>query len=80
MFRSIYEFSAKSLDGELVNLEKYKGKVLVVVNVDRRCGVVYELALHVVSEDSSGALVQVGDSTSLKEASLSCNLTEESVC
>ena len=31
--RSLYEFSAKSLDGELVNMDKYKGKVLVVVNV-----------------------------------------------
>ena len=33
LFRSIYEFTAKSLEGELVSLDKYKGKVLVVVNV-----------------------------------------------
>jgi len=30
---SIYEFSAKSLEGEEINFEKYRNKVLVVVNV-----------------------------------------------
>jgi len=34
--RSIYEFSARTLEGEAVNFEKYKGKVLVVVNVASR--------------------------------------------
>lgn len=31
--RSIYEFSARTLEGETINFDKYKGKVLVVVNV-----------------------------------------------
>lgn len=30
---SIYEFSAKNIDGEEVSLEKYDGRVCVVVNV-----------------------------------------------
>jgi len=34
--RSIYEFSARTLDGETVNFDKYKGKVVVVVNVASR--------------------------------------------
>jgi len=31
--RSLYEFSARSLEGDLVNFDKYKGQVVVVVNV-----------------------------------------------
>jgi len=31
--KSIYEFTAKSLEGEEINFEKYRNKVLVVVNV-----------------------------------------------
>jgi len=31
--KSIYEFGAKDIDGNEVSLEKYKGYVLVVVNV-----------------------------------------------
>jgi len=30
---SIYEFSAKTIDGEEVSLDKYKGRVCVIVNV-----------------------------------------------
>ena len=35
---SIHGFKVKSLDGEEVDLAKYKGKVLLVVNVASRCG------------------------------------------
>ncbi|MCL4108113.1 UNVERIFIED_CONTAM: hypothetical protein GTU68_012849 [Idotea baltica] len=35
---SIHDFKVKSLDGEQVDLSKYKGKVLLVVNVASRCG------------------------------------------
>jgi glutathione peroxidase len=30
---SIYEFSVKTIDGEEVSLDKYKGRVCVIVNV-----------------------------------------------
>ena len=33
-----YDFSFKGLDGKEINLEKYKDKVIVVVNVASRCG------------------------------------------
>jgi len=33
-----YDFEFKNLDGKLINLEKYKNKVIVVVNVASRCG------------------------------------------
>jgi glutathione peroxidase len=35
---SIYEFTMDNIDGEETKLEKYKGDVLLVVNVASRCG------------------------------------------
>jgi len=35
---SIYDFSMKNIDGKTVHLSKFKGKVLLVVNVASKCG------------------------------------------
>jgi glutathione peroxidase len=35
---TIYDFKMKDIDGKEVSLEKFKGKVLLVVNVASRCG------------------------------------------
>jgi glutathione peroxidase len=35
---SVYEFSAQSLDGDLVPLAKFKGDVLLIVNTASKCG------------------------------------------
>uniref|UniRef100_A0AC34F265 Glutathione peroxidase n=1 Tax=Panagrolaimus sp. ES5 TaxID=591445 RepID=A0AC34F265_9BILA len=35
---SIYDFTVKDADGKDVSLEKYKGKVLLVINVASQCG------------------------------------------
>lgn len=35
---SIYEYQVKSNSGELVSLEKYRGKTLLIVNVASQCG------------------------------------------
>ncbi len=35
---NIYDFKVKTIDGEETTLEKYKGKVLVVVNTASKCG------------------------------------------
>lgn len=35
---NIYDFKVKDIDGKEVSLEKYKGKVLLIVNVASKCG------------------------------------------
>jgi len=35
---SIYDFSAFRLDGSLINLAEFKGKVLLIVNTASKCG------------------------------------------
>jgi len=36
--KSIYDFSAKTIDGAEVSLEKYRGHVCIIVNVASECG------------------------------------------
>jgi glutathione peroxidase len=35
---TIYDFEARQIDGKIVPLEKYKGKVLLIVNTASACG------------------------------------------
>ncbi len=35
---SIYEFEARAIDGTSVSLDRYRGKVLLIVNVASECG------------------------------------------
>jgi len=36
--KSVYDFSAKSIDGKDVSLSQFKGKVMLIVNVASKCG------------------------------------------
>jgi len=38
MKQNFYQFDAKSLQGKQINMEDYKGKVVVVVNTASKCG------------------------------------------
>jgi glutathione peroxidase len=38
MAQSLYDLSAKSIDGESTKLSEYRGKVLLIVNVASQCG------------------------------------------
>lgn len=35
---SIYDFTMKSIDGEEIKLDRYRGKVMLIVNVASQCG------------------------------------------
>ncbi len=37
-FTSVYDFKIKSIDGELIDFSRYKGKNLLIVNVASKCG------------------------------------------
>lgn len=36
--QSVYEFTANDIKGNPVSLEKYRGHVLIIVNVASKCG------------------------------------------
>ena len=36
--KTIYEFKIQSLNGEILNLNKYSGKAILLVNVASKCG------------------------------------------
>lgn len=36
--KTIYQFTMPDIEGEMVSLEKYKGKVVLIVNVASKCG------------------------------------------
>jgi glutathione peroxidase len=35
---SIYDFKAENIDGEIISLDSYKGKTVLIVNVASKCG------------------------------------------
>ncbi|MGB3750442.1 MAG: glutathione peroxidase, partial [Arcobacteraceae bacterium] len=35
---NIYDIEVKTIDGETIKLEKYKNKVMLIVNVASKCG------------------------------------------
>ena len=35
---NIYDFEVKTIDGKIISMSQYKGKVLLIVNVASKCG------------------------------------------
>jgi len=40
--KSIYDYSAKSIDGQEIDFSAYKGKKIMIVNVASKCGYTYQ--------------------------------------
>lgn len=59
---SIYGFKVKDIDGKVVSLDKFKGKVLMVVNVASKCGLTpqYKGLQALYEEKKADGLVILG--------------------
>jgi glutathione peroxidase len=61
MKKSVYEYSAKDINGTEINLSQYKGKVLLIVNVASKCGFTPQYkGLEEIFEDYKGEVVVLG--------------------
>ena len=59
---TVYDFEAKTIDDETVRLDKYRGKVLLVVNVASKCGFTpqYEALQALYEKHADEGLVVLG--------------------
>lgn len=59
---NLYDFTLTDIDGKPVKLEKYKGKVLLIVNVASKCGLTpqYNGLQKLYSENKDKGLVVLG--------------------
>jgi glutathione peroxidase len=58
---SIYDFKMNSIDGELIDFSKYKGKTLLIVNVASKCGYTPQYAdLEKLHEEHGNKVVVLG--------------------
>jgi len=58
---SIYDFKINSIDGELIDFSKYKGKTLLIVNVASKCGYTPQYAdLEKLHETHGNKIVVLG--------------------
>ena len=58
---SIYDFKVSGLDGKKINLSKYKGKKILIVNTASKCGYTPQYAdLEKLYETYKGKLVVLG--------------------
>jgi glutathione peroxidase-family protein len=42
--QTIYDFSAQTIDGQIISLSQFRGRVLLIVNVASRCGFTVQYA------------------------------------
>jgi len=60
-FKSVYDFKVESLDGNTIDLAKYKGKKILIVNTASKCGFTPQYkGLEELYEKNKGKLVIIG--------------------
>ena len=58
---SVHNFEVKTIDGKTLDLKKYKGKKILIVNTASKCGFTPQYAeLQKLSEQYKGKLVVIG--------------------
>jgi glutathione peroxidase len=59
--KSVHNFKVKTIDGKTLDLKKYKGKKILIVNTASKCGFTPQYAeLQKLSEQYKGKLVVIG--------------------
>lgn len=59
--KSVYDFKISSIDGKTINLQKFKGKKILIVNTASKCGFTPQYTeLQKLSEQYKDKLVVVG--------------------
>ena len=59
--KSVYDFKISSIDGKTINLQKFKGKKILIVNTASKCGYTPQYTdLQKLSEQYKGKLVVIG--------------------
>ena len=59
--KSVYDFKINSIDGKTINLKKYKGKKILIVNTASKCGYTPQYSdLQKLSEKYKDKLVVIG--------------------
>lgn len=59
--KSAYDFKISSIDGKAINLQKFKGKKILIVNTASKCGFTPQYSdLQKLSEQYKGKLVVIG--------------------
>jgi glutathione peroxidase len=59
--QSVHNFKVKTIDGKTLNLNKFKGKKVLIVNTASKCGYTKQYAeLQKLSEQYKGKLVVIG--------------------
>jgi len=80
--KSVYDFKIKTIDGKALNLNKYKGKKLLIVNTASKCGYTPQYAeLQKLAEQYKGKLVVIGfPANNFKEQEPGSNLEIKEFC
>jgi glutathione peroxidase len=79
---SVYQFKVNSIEGQKIDLKKYKGKKILIVNTASKCGFTKQYAeLQQLSDKYKGKLVVIGfPANNFREQEPGSNLDIKEFC